>query len=48
MVPLLARSRLRVPVDAAFPLDRYADAYERLARLGKLGKVILRPPVRDR
>ncbi|MER6378883.1 zinc-binding dehydrogenase [Streptomyces sp. NPDC001250] len=43
VVPLLAQGRLRVPVDAAFPLDRFADAYARLAGPGKFGKVILRP-----
>lgn len=43
VVPLLAQGRLRVPVDAAFPLDRFADAYARLAGPGKFGKVILQP-----
>ncbi|RJQ74471.1 zinc-binding alcohol dehydrogenase [Pseudonocardiaceae bacterium YIM PH 21723] len=43
VVPLLARGRLRVPVDATFPLDRFADAYARLAAPGKFGKVILLP-----
>ncbi|HET6500607.1 MAG TPA: zinc-binding dehydrogenase [Amycolatopsis sp.] len=43
VVPLLAQGRLRVPVDAAFPLARFADAYARLAEPGKLGKVILLP-----
>jgi len=43
VVPLLAEGRLRVPVDATFPLDRYPDAYARLAGPGKLGKVILLP-----
>jgi len=41
VVPLLARGRVRVPVDSAFPLDRYSDAYDRLAGTGKVGKVIL-------
>ncbi|MFF4607388.1 alcohol dehydrogenase catalytic domain-containing protein [Streptomyces sp. NPDC001339] len=43
VVPLLAQGRLRVPVDAAFPLDRFTDAYARLAGPGKFGKVILLP-----
>ncbi|GAB2712693.1 zinc-binding dehydrogenase [Kitasatospora kifunensis] len=43
VVPLLAHNRLRVPVDAAFPLDQYGDAYARLAGPGKFGKVILLP-----
>jgi hypothetical protein len=34
---------LRVHVDAVFPLDRFADAYARLAGPGKFGKVILLP-----
>ncbi|MDX6329983.1 MAG: NADPH:quinone reductase [Streptomycetaceae bacterium] len=41
MVPLLAQGRVRVPVDSAFPLDRYTDAYARLAGPGELGKIIL-------
>jgi NADPH2:quinone reductase len=43
VVPLLAQGRLRVPVDTTFSLDRYADAYARLAGPGKFGKVILIP-----
>lgn len=43
VVPLLAQGRLRVPIDAAFPLDQFADAYARLAGPGKFGKVILLP-----
>jgi hypothetical protein len=34
---------LRVPVDTAFPLDRFADAYARLAGPGKFGKVVVVP-----
>ncbi|MGW2635189.1 alcohol dehydrogenase catalytic domain-containing protein [Streptomyces chattanoogensis] len=41
VVPLLAQGRLRVPVDAVFSLDRYADGYARLAGPGKFGKVVL-------
>ncbi|WP_027945302.1 alcohol dehydrogenase catalytic domain-containing protein [Amycolatopsis taiwanensis] len=43
VVPLLARGRLRVPIDAAFPLGQFADAYARLAGPGKFGKVIMLP-----
>jgi NADPH:quinone reductase len=40
-LPLLAAGRLRVPVDATFALERAADAYERFATGGKLGKLVL-------
>lgn len=43
VIPLLSHGRLRVPVDSTFPLDRYSDAYTRLAGTGKFGKVILIP-----
>ncbi|MFF4409537.1 alcohol dehydrogenase catalytic domain-containing protein [Streptomyces sp. NPDC001404] len=43
VMPLLARGGLRVPVDAAFSLDRFTDAYDRLAGPGKFGKVVLVP-----
>ncbi|WP_028932611.1 alcohol dehydrogenase catalytic domain-containing protein [Pseudonocardia spinosispora] len=43
VVPLLAQGRLRVPVDSAFTLDRFADAYARLAGPGKFGKVVMTP-----
>ncbi len=41
VVPLLTEGRLRVPVDAAFELERYSDAYARLAGRGKFGKVVM-------
>jgi NADPH2:quinone reductase len=41
VVPLLARGRVRVPVDSAFPLERNDEAYGRLAGPGKLGKIVL-------
>ena len=41
VMPLLAEGRLRVPVDAAFPLERCREAYGRLASPGKLGKIVL-------
>jgi NADPH:quinone reductase-like Zn-dependent oxidoreductase len=40
-LPLLAAGRLRVPVAATFPLERAAEAYERFAAGGKLGKLVL-------
>jgi NADPH:quinone reductase-like Zn-dependent oxidoreductase len=40
-LPLLAAGRLRVPIEAAYPMDRAADAYERFAEGGKLGKIVL-------
>lgn len=43
VVPLLTQGRLRVPVDTAFPLDRFETAYTRLAEPGKFGKVIVVP-----
>ncbi|OIK06397.1 zinc-binding alcohol dehydrogenase [Streptomyces monashensis] len=43
VTPLLAQARLRVPIDTVFPLDRFTDAYDRLAGPGKFGKVILVP-----
>jgi NADPH:quinone reductase-like Zn-dependent oxidoreductase len=36
-----AGSRLRVPVGETFPLPEAAAAYERFARGGKLGKIVL-------
>jgi NADPH:quinone reductase-like Zn-dependent oxidoreductase len=42
-VPLLAQGRLRVSVDEAFSLERFADACARLAGPGKFGKVVLLP-----
>src|SRR5947209_3653807 len=41
VLPLLARGEVRVPVSDSFPLDRAADAYERFAAGGKLGKIVL-------
>ena len=42
VLPLLERGAVRVPVSATYPLDRVADAYERFAAGGKLGKIVLR------
>jgi len=41
VLPLFERGDLRVPIAATYPLDRAAEAYERFAAGGKLGKVIL-------
>ena len=43
VLPLFESGRLRVPVAEVFPLQRVADAYERFAAGGKLGKVVLEP-----
>jgi NADPH:quinone reductase len=42
VLPLVADGRLRVPVEAEFPLAEVAAAYERFNTGGHLGKVILR------
>jgi putative PIG3 family NAD(P)H quinone oxidoreductase len=41
VLPLFERGALRVPVAETFALDDVADAYERFAAPGKLGKVVL-------
>jgi NADPH:quinone reductase-like Zn-dependent oxidoreductase len=41
VLPHLEAGRLRVPVEATFPMDRAADAYERFAAGGKFGKIVL-------
>lgn len=41
VLPGFADGRLRIPVADTFPLDRVADAYERFAAGGKLGKVVV-------
>ncbi|HUH81793.1 MAG TPA: NAD(P)H-quinone oxidoreductase [Solirubrobacteraceae bacterium] len=41
VLPLFGRGLLRVPVADTFPLEKAADAYERFAAGGKLGKVVL-------
>lgn len=43
VVPLLADGRIRVPIEATYGLDDYADAYERLGAPGKFGKIVLTP-----
>jgi len=41
VLPLFERGLVRVPLADTFPLERAADAYERFAAGGKLGKVVL-------
>lgn len=41
VLPLLAAGRVRVPVEATYPLADAVSAYERLGAPGKLGKVVL-------
>jgi putative PIG3 family NAD(P)H quinone oxidoreductase len=41
VLPLFETGALRVPVADTYPLERAADAYERFAAGGKLGKVVL-------
>jgi len=41
VMPLARSGRLRVPVEATFPMERAAEAYERFAAGGKLGKIVL-------
>jgi NADPH:quinone reductase len=41
VLPALADGSLRVPLEATYPLDEVAAAYERFAAGGKLGKIIL-------
>jgi NADPH2:quinone reductase len=42
VLPLVADGRLRVPIDAEFPLAEVAAAYERFTGGGHLGKIVLR------
>jgi NADPH:quinone reductase-like Zn-dependent oxidoreductase len=43
VLPLFDSGALSVPVAATFPLEQAAEAYERFAAGGKLGKIILAP-----
>jgi NADPH:quinone reductase len=43
VLPLFERGELRVPVADSFPLDRAAEAYERFAAGGKVGKLVITP-----
>lgn len=40
-LPLLARGELTVPIEAAFPLERAQEAYDRFAAGGKFGKIVI-------
>jgi putative PIG3 family NAD(P)H quinone oxidoreductase len=44
VLPSFESGALRVPVAETFPLDDAADAYERFAAGGKLGKIVLTAP----
>jgi len=44
VLPHLMARRLRVPVEAAYPMEHAAEAYERFAAAGKLGKIVLVAP----
>jgi NADPH2:quinone reductase len=41
ILPLFEEQKLRVPIAETFPLDQAADAYDRFAAGGKLGKIVL-------
>ena len=41
VLPLLADGRVRVPIEATFPMSDAAAAYERFSAGGKLGKLVL-------
>jgi len=41
---LLAAGRLRVPIEAVYPMEEAPAAYERFAEGGKLGKIVLTAP----
>jgi putative PIG3 family NAD(P)H quinone oxidoreductase len=41
VLPLFAAGALRVPVAGTFPLERAAEAYDRFAEGGKIGKIVL-------
>ena len=43
MVPLLEAGKVRVPLEATFPMDRAGEAYERFGQGGKVGKIVLVP-----
>jgi len=43
VLPLVADGRLRVPIEAEFPLDEVGAAYQRFTAGGHLGKIVIRP-----
>jgi NADPH:quinone reductase len=44
VLPLFESGRLTVPVAATFPLEHAAEGYQRFARGGKFGKIVLTVP----
>jgi NADPH:quinone reductase-like Zn-dependent oxidoreductase len=44
VLPQLFSGRVRVPVEATFPMEQAADAYERFSAGGKFGKIVLLAP----
>jgi NADPH:quinone reductase len=44
VLPLAQSRRVRVPVEATYPMEHAAEAYERFAAGGKLGKIVLVAP----
>jgi NADPH:quinone reductase-like Zn-dependent oxidoreductase len=44
VMPLLVAGRLEVPIDAGFPMEQAAEAYEHFGASGKFGKVVLLAP----
>jgi NADPH2:quinone reductase len=43
VLPLVADGRLRIPIEAEFPLAEVSAAYERFTGGGHLGKIVIRP-----
>ena len=43
VLPLVADGRLRIPIEAEFPLAEVSSAYERFTGGGHLGKIVIRP-----
>jgi NADPH2:quinone reductase len=41
VLPLFADGKLRVPIAETFPLEQAAEAYDRFAEGGKIGKIVL-------
>jgi putative PIG3 family NAD(P)H quinone oxidoreductase len=46
VLPLLGAGTVKVPVAATYPLERAAEAYDRFAAGGKVGKIVLEMPGR--
>jgi NADPH:quinone reductase-like Zn-dependent oxidoreductase len=45
VLPLVERGTVKVPIASSYPMPQAADAYERFAAGGKLGKIVLESPV---